>query len=344
VKLCSFASDDPTLCPARLGMLDTAGEVVDVNAATAARLVGRGLGADGARRVADAIAPTDVVAFAEAGEVAREAALEAVDWVEREGPTAPDGRRLAHPVDTLRFLPAVPRPPLLRDFLAFEDHLRNVYPRLGRPIPPEWYEMPVYYKANPASVGAHGSVVTIPDYASELDFELELAALIVPGGIDIRPEDARVHLYGYTIYNDFSARAIQSQEMAVGLGPAKGKDFLGAHVLGPWLVTADEIADPYRLTMQARVNGERWAVGSSADMHWRFEDMLAHASRNEPVQTGEVFGSGTVGGGSGAELGRALHDGDVVELQIEGIGVLRNQVAAPATQPVGRRRAKGGAG
>ncbi|HZC25697.1 MAG TPA: fumarylacetoacetate hydrolase family protein, partial [Actinopolymorphaceae bacterium] len=241
----------------------------------------------------------------------------------------PTGAVVRIDVEAVFRLPAVPDPPLLRDFLAFEQHLRAIYPRLGREIPPQWYEIPAYYKGNPAAVGAHGDDVPLPPYADTLDLEFEFAAVIGPGGVDIPEERGLDHVFGWTIYDDFSARAIQAQEMAVGLGPAKGKDFLRGHVLGPCLVTADEVPDPYALSMTARVNGETWTHASSADMTWRFEQMIAHASRGERVRAGEVFGSGTVGGGSGAEQGRTLAVGDVVELEVERLGVLRNRIVPP---------------
>ena len=121
------------------------------------------------------------------------------------------------------------------------------------------------------------------------------------------------HVFGYMIYNDFSARAIQSREMAVGLGPAKGKDFVRGHVFGPWLVTADEIPDINDLRMVARVNGEVWCESSTATMHWKIPDMIAHASLDEQLHPGEIWGSGTVGNGSGAERGQFLGRGDLVE-------------------------------
>jgi len=153
-------------------------------------------------------------------------------------------------------LPPVPRPPLLRDFMGFESHLKNIYPRLGREIPPEWYQLPVYYKGNPGSLATHGDDIPIPPYAEELDFEFELAFVIGIGGANIPRGRAMEHVFGYTIYNDFSGRAIQSREMSVGLGPAKGKDFTRGHVFGPCLVTADEIPDVYDPHMVARVNGD----------------------------------------------------------------------------------------
>jgi 2-keto-4-pentenoate hydratase/2-oxohepta-3-ene-1,7-dioic acid hydratase in catechol pathway len=226
--------------------------------------------------------------------------------------------------------------------MAFEQHLQNIFPQLGREIPPEWYGIPVYYKGNTASLGAHGQAITMPSYSDDddFDFEFEFAAVLRRGGTDIPPEQAADHVFGYTIYNDFSARAIQQREMSVGLGPAKSKDFAGAHVLGPCLVTADEIADVYDLDMEARVNGEIWASGSTSGMHWRFEDMIAHASRDEPLRAGEVLGSGTVGGGSAMEVGRSLKSGDEVELTITGLGTLHNHVVR--AEKAANRAAGGG--
>jgi 2-keto-4-pentenoate hydratase/2-oxohepta-3-ene-1,7-dioic acid hydratase in catechol pathway len=231
-----------------------------------------------------------------------------------------------HEPDAVRLLSPIPRPPLLRDFMGFETHLRNIFPTLGREIPPEWYKLPVYYKGNPGSVAAHGDDIAIPSYGEALDIEFELALVIGRSGIDIAPESALDHVFGYMIYNDFSERRIQAREMSVGLGPAKGKDFLRGHVLGPCLVTADEIPDVYKLRMIARVNGEVWCDTTSGSIHWKFEQMIAHASTNERLHPGEVLGSGTVGCGSGAERATLLNRGDLVELEVEEIGVLRNRV------------------
>lgn len=304
--------------------------VVDLPAAAQARLVARGLPVSAATRVAAGLVPAELRAFVENAGLGLDAAREALTWVETTGTElGPTGTALVHELAAVTMRPAVPEPSLIRDFMAFEQHLRNIYPRLGREIPEEWFALPVYYKGNPQSVGAHLDEIVMPDYAEgRLDFEFEVAAVIGRGGRDIAVEDAMSHVYGYTIYDDFSARDIQAREMSVGLGPAKGKDFDRAHVLGPWLVTADEIADPYALAMRADVNGEAWTSGSTGDMHWRFEQMIAHASRGETLRPLEVFGSGTVGGGSAAERGATLGAGDVVELRVDGLGLLRNTIVA----------------
>ena len=142
-------------------------------------------------------------------------------------------------------------------------------------------------------------------------------------------ERAREHIAGYTVFNDFSARDAQMREMAGRLGPAKGKDFDTGNAMGPFLVTTDEVPDPYALTMVARVNGEEWSRGRSGEMHHRFEDIIAHVSRDETLHPGEFIGSGTVGNGCGLELDRWIAPGDVVELEVEGLGVLRNRVVKP---------------
>jgi 2-keto-4-pentenoate hydratase/2-oxohepta-3-ene-1,7-dioic acid hydratase in catechol pathway len=331
MRLVSFATTAPAFGKHQhLGALLDESTAVDLTPATAARIAQSGVPAAAAARIAAALVPASLRAFVENGAYALEGAQETLAWLAADGAeTGLDGRRLRYSLAAVELRPAVPEPTLIRDFMAFEQHLKNIYPRLGREIPDEWYALPVYYKGNPQSVGAHGSDVVIPAYSEgELDFEFELAAVIGREGRDIAEEDALGHVFGFTIYNDFSARGIQSREMSVGLGPAKGKDFDGAHVLGPWLVTADDVGDPYSLAMRATVNGREWTTGSSGDMHWRFEQMIAHASRGETLRTLEIFGSGTVGGGSAAEKGEKLRPGDVTELTVSRLGILRNTIVS----------------
>jgi 2-keto-4-pentenoate hydratase/2-oxohepta-3-ene-1,7-dioic acid hydratase in catechol pathway len=204
--------------------------------------------------------------------------------------------------------------------------LREMEERGVFAVPKVWYERPIYYKPSRFAVCGPGDEVAWPAYSKTMDYELEFCCVIGRPGRDISRDAARGHIFGYTIFNDFSARDEQTIEMLGNLGPGKGKDFDGSNALGPCLVTADEIPDPYALGMAVRVNGEERGRGSSAEMHWKFEDCIAHVSRAETLYPGEILCSGTVGNGCGLEIGRYLEDGDLVELQVERIGVLRNRV------------------
>lgn len=217
------------------------------------------------------------------------------------------------------------RPRSLRDFLAFEGHMHGALTRLARPIPDEWYTVPAYYKGLPDTVIGPDEEIPWPSYTDRLDHELELAAIIGRAGKDIRKEEAADYIFGYTIWNDVSARDVQRREAPIGMGPAKAKDWDGSNVLGPCIVTADEI-DPGDLIMRVRVNGEIWGEDTSQHMHHTFADMIWYASQAQTLYPGEVFGSGTATTGSGLELDRWLREGDVVELEIEGIGALRNRI------------------
>jgi fumarylacetoacetate (FAA) hydrolase len=211
--------------------------------------------------------------------------------------------------------PPVLRPPSVRDFMAFEEHVANARRLRGAEVPKEWYEIPVFYFSNPHAIFGDGEVVPYPQGTSELDYELEGAAIIGAEG----------KIGGFTVMNDWSARDLQRAEMRVGLGPAKGKDF--ATSIGPILVTPDEF-DGSEGTMVARVNGEERSRGNLAAMYHSWSALLAQAGRNTILSPGDVIGSGTVGTGCILEHGdgRWLQHGDVVELEIEGIGVLRNTV------------------
>lgn len=244
---------------------------------------------------------------------------------------------------SVAWLSPLPRPRQMRDFIVFEEHMRMAgwngaklreqwgappAPPSPPPIPPVWYQQPIYYKCNRFAVAGPDAQVAWPTFSKIIDYELELACVIGRGGCDISVESAPSHIFGYTVFNDLTARDAQFREMQGPLGPAKGKDFDGANVLGPVIVTSDAI-DPANLTMRAVVNGDVWSEGSSATMHWSFADMIAHVSASETLYAGEVFGSGTVGGGCGLELGRFLAHGDVVTLEIEGIGTLSTTIDAP---------------
>lgn len=224
------------------------------------------------------------------------------------------------------------RPVQYRDCLVFETHLKNSFAAAekmtGKPfaIPQIWYDQPIYYKGNRLSFIGHEEEVRWPGYAEFLDIELELAIVIGKTGKDISEADAPEHIWGYTILNDVSARDAQMREMPGQLGPAKGKDFDTGNILGPWIVTADEVPHPAALDMQAHVNGVHWGGGNSGEMHHSFARIIAHISASETLHAGEVIGSGTVGTGCGLEIGKQLAPGDICELSIEKIGTLRNKI------------------
>ncbi|PLS20714.1 fumarylacetoacetate hydrolase family protein [Neptunicoccus cionae] len=233
------------------------------------------------------------------------------------------------------FLPPI-MPVQYRDCLVFEDHLTNCFKVMeeatGRKheVPDVWYQQPIYYKGNRMSFIGHGTDVQWPDYAEHLDIELELAIVVGKTGKNIEAADGIDHIFGYTILNDVSARDAQMAEMPGQLGPCKGKDFDTGNILGPFILTADEVPHPVALDMEARVNGERWGGGNSRQMQHDFGAILAHISASETVYAGEVIGSGTVGTGCGLELGKRLSDGDRFELEIEKIGILANRIVKGA--------------
>ncbi len=248
----------------------------------------------------------------------------------------------AVPLAAVRLLPPL-EAPTIRDFVAFEEHVDGLS---SGEIAPEWYQAPTFYFTNPyALIGANDDV-PVPPGCQLLDYELEVAVVVGRDGASLSPEQAREHVFGYTVFNDWSARDLQRREMNVHLGPAKGKDF--ATTLGPWLVTADEF-ESYRdddgflaLDLRASVNGELTGQDLLSNMSWTFEELIAYASRGARVRAGDVLGSGTCGnGGCLAELwGRSgtmspppLRPGDVVELTVEGIGSVRNRIVEGITRP-----------
>jgi len=220
----------------------------------------------------------------------------------------------------VEFRAPVLQPPSVRDFYAFEQHVKTARAARGLEVPQEWYELPVFYFSNPAAIFGPDDVIPYPEGTEELDYELEVAVVIGDEG----------RIGGFTVMNDWSARDLQRKEMKIGLGPAKGKDF--ATSLRPLLVTPDELGD-LRLEMVARVNGEERSRGNLGDMYHSWDAILARAAANTRLIPGDVIGSGTVGTGCILEHGdgRWLQPGDVVELEVEGIGVLRNVIGPRPT-------------
>ncbi|MBK6901210.1 MAG: fumarylacetoacetate hydrolase family protein [bacterium] len=335
MKLCSYARRDGDF--PRLGLVrpdrDGSHEVVDVVAAASV------LNREGGARDWTGVPATMPEALDgwDRCEPLLRTLVQAARGLQRD--VARDGDRPAVlAADGVRLLPPVPRPPTFRDFYAFEQHVRTARGHRGLEMVAEWYEFPVFYFSNPAAMVGHGAAVAMPPDTAELDFELEIAAVIGRGGRDLDPADAESAIAGYCVLNDWSARDLQRAEMKVGLGPAKGKDF--ATGLGPWLVTPDELADRragkgYDLAMVARRNGAEISRGNWRDLHWSFGEMLARASRGVDLHPGDVIGSGTVGTGCILELrperaGGWLRPGDVLELEVEGLGVLAATVARAA--------------
>lgn len=283
-----------------------------------------------------------MISLMEAGPKALDDAARIVEWAEREAP------ELLYNLSEISLLSPVPRPTQIRDFLCFEKHLRQArevrYRRMAADAkdperamddyraaghldpPPIWYEQPIFYNSNRMCVIGTGTDVIWPEFAEKMDYELEFGVFIGKSGSDISKADAGSHIFGYSVFNDISARDTQIYEMTGQLGPGKGKDFDTANVIGPCIVTADEIDDPYDLIMTAKINGEEMSRGNSGEMHHNFEDIIAYLTRATTVHCGEFLGSGTVGSGCGLEYDRYLNDGDLMELTVEGIGTLRNKI------------------
>ena len=331
MRLVSFSVKTPVGNFVRVGALQggSGQSIVDLNMAYAALLAHRKEAQP--YRLAKAMVPSTMLKLLQGGPSAINSACEAVEFASRVGNSlrGPKGETVLYSRQSVKLLAPIPNPPSLRDFIAFEEHIAATSKRRGQPIPPEWYKAPVYYKGNHRTIIGPDEDLPWPLETTKLDYELELACVIGRQGRDISERDAPDYIAGYTIMNDFSARDVQFQEMACRLGPAKGKDF--ATAIGPCLLTPDEIPDLGALTMIARVNGKTWSKGRFGTIHWSFAQMIEHVSRGEAVYPGDLFGSGTVGGGCGLELDKYLNPGDVIELEIEPIGVLKTRVMKKAT-------------
>lgn len=281
-----------------------------------------------------------MLALIDAGDAALDAARTIFD---KHGSDA----ALSTPVAGAEILAPLPEPRQMRDGMSFPLHIRQA-PRgqlklaarakndaaelarldaepLGE-LPEVYRRQPIYYITNRFSVRGTNTTVQWPRYSRVMDYELEFGIVTKNKAANISAANAKNHIFGYTIFNDFSARDAQRLEMEGRLGPAKGKSFDGGNVLGPWIVTPDEIGDPYRLKMECRVNGEVRSSSTSEGMLFSFEEIIAHVSRDETLMPGEFIGSGTVGNGCGLELGWYLEHNDVIELEVEKIGVLKNMV------------------
>jgi 2-keto-4-pentenoate hydratase/2-oxohepta-3-ene-1,7-dioic acid hydratase in catechol pathway len=320
LKLATFMQGDG---PARIGLVDTRAQtILDLQAAHQA--------ASGAAHPALA-SMLDLIDSGAAG-------LDLVRSLESGARVAPI------PLSSVRLLSPVPEPRQVRDFSCFEIHLRGApagmnvlkarmaggkVPALDSfdmAVPQIYRDQPIWYLSNRFSVVGPETDVEWPPYCDYLDFELEFGIFIGKTGKNIPLAQARDHIFGYCIFNDVSARDQQGREMAGYMGPTKGKSFDTGNVIGPWIVTRDEIGDIAGRAASVRVNGETWASSTTSNMMHSFEDMIAFVTVSETVHAGEFFGSGTIGGCCGLEMDRWIKPGDVVELEIEGLGVLRNRM------------------
>ncbi len=329
MKLISFLVGTPLGKFERIGCL-LREQVVDLNMAYAAFLYK-------VERIpkpyqnASLLIPPDMVGFFDGAPASMSVARKTIEFVtnelEQEGDIkGPNEEKVIYNENEIKYLAPFPRPNSIRDFFTFETHAKHSFEKQGRAFPREWYEFPMYFKLNHSATIGHEEEIIWPEYSEKLDYELEVGIYIGRRGKDIPKQKALDYIAGYTIFNDVSARDQQAREIIFAVGPAKGKDFDHSKIMGPCLVTPDEIADSKNLKMIARINGEVWSEGNTSDMYHSFEDLVEHTSKSQTLQIGDFFGSGCVGDGCGLELDRWVKPGDMVELEIEGIGILRNRV------------------
>ena len=323
MKLCTFSIRTALGEVRRVGIAHDE-IIVDATAARIA-LLERELTAAAAARVGEAQVPPDMLALIGSGARALEWTQEALEHVLATGQERTSGGiSIVHLPDRARLLAPIPRPPGIACFITWAAHIEDSrdkgfamlhFPQLGS-------DMRAYYKANPDAVEGPGTTIPRPAYADETDVECEMAAVIGVGGRDLSIDQARAAIVGYSIFNDVSYRDIQRKEMAFGLGPTKGKDADHSNVLGPWLVTADEVGDPQDLGMSFVVNGEALGIYHTSKMAWGFADLVAYLSRSQTLRPGQIVTSGAFPGGCGLDANVRLKSGDVVEMHIDKLGAL----------------------
>ena len=339
MKYYTFAVASPLGAVTRIGA-EAGGGLVDLTAACAALFEDRG--EPDAAEYARFLVPPDMIGYLTRGEKAQRVVAESLRFVaDRAGEgelSAPGGARVVYGFDEVRLLAPVPRPPVIRDASAFLGHVRfgkecvsgarsiaDVPP--DSPGPEMFHKLPPYFHQSGATVAGPYDPIVKPRFTEQLDFEFEFGVYIGRKGINISQDEAPGYIAGYTIYNDVSARDVQFEEMQLYLGPAKGKNFEGANIMGPCLVTPDEI-DPDDLRMVARVNGEVVVDDHSSGMYHKFPRIIEFISQEEYLYPGDFIASGTCDHGTcmTSTLQRWLQPGDVVELEMEGIGVIHNEV------------------
>jgi 2-keto-4-pentenoate hydratase/2-oxohepta-3-ene-1,7-dioic acid hydratase in catechol pathway len=330
MKLCTFELDTPLGPSRRIGVITPSDRILDLNLAYALMLAERD-NHPRAYELAAILTPPDMLEFVRNGQHGRQAADETLAYlglkIDDEALTGAKGEHIVHSINSARLLAPLPQPLSIRDTLGFLDHLKAAR---GPDIPEVFLEIPaLYYKGNTMSVQGTDSDVIWPVFSERLDYELEFAAVIGRQGTNIPLEETWNYIAGYMIFNDVSARDIQSREMTSRLGPNKGKDFDTGNVFGPYLVTPDEFDPRDDNTMVARVNGEEWSRGSTNMMDHNFAAIINYLSQGMTLHPGDIICSGTVPSGCGLELKHFPKPGDTIELEIDGLGVLRNRFVKP---------------
>jgi 2-keto-4-pentenoate hydratase/2-oxohepta-3-ene-1,7-dioic acid hydratase in catechol pathway len=326
MKLCTYEVVTPVGRLRRTGIVTDAG-IVDACAVRTAFLE-RSLPARAAARIGAAQAPIDMIALIGSGPLAVEWLGEALQVVLPSGTEqTSDGQRILHARDAVRLLAPVPRPAGIANFSVWPAHSADAASR-GVTLAPATAgaQVKTYWKGNPDSVVGPDTVLEVPPYADTIDVECEFGIVVGMGGRDLDRAGAQRAIAGYTILNDVSARDVQLIEMKSGRGPSKGKDFDTGNVMGPWIVTPDEITDPKSLTMSLVVNGQELSRCGTDGMVWEFAEMLSYMSTSQTIYPGQVLSAGCYAGGSAREMKCILKPGDLVELRITGIGVLRNTI------------------
>jgi 2-keto-4-pentenoate hydratase/2-oxohepta-3-ene-1,7-dioic acid hydratase in catechol pathway len=306
--------DGPT--PRLVVVRPAEGRVIDLKKASTLHLQSRGATRSAALRLSEAHFPGSMSAAIASGE-------RFLSDCETVCAHRADDASL--PLDAVNWLPASD-PSIVRDGLTFLKHIRQFHQKMNLQPKPALLEIPGYFKGSPHTCIGHDQEVVWPEYLQRMDYELELGWVIGREAHNVRPENARQYLFGVTIFNDFSGRDLQANEFAIGMGPTKCKDF--AYGIGPWITTADEFKNLTEIQMRVRVNGEIWGEGDSSETLWSVDELIAWVSLDEYIQPGDVIGSGTMGNGSSLEVDRHLKPGDVIELEVDGIGTLRNRLAA----------------
>lgn len=294
--------------------------VIDLKKAYALTLQKGGATVEGARHLAHATF-RDLTQGISAGDFFLEAAHKALE-------SADDA---ALPIGEVTWTAAI-KPPVIRDSLTFNGHIKNFFGNVMKTTPTRAvYERPGYFKGTTSTIYGHDETIPYPSFTEQLDYELEIGYIVGKPGRNLTPENAWEHVFGITIFNDWSLRDVQKLESPIGMGAQHSKDF--AYGIGPWITTIDEIPTVLGLTGQVRVNGEVWSDTRVEDFIWTPEETIAYASELNGIQPGDLIGSGTMAFGAGVELGKFLQPGDELELDLEGVGTLRNRIATEKETP-----------